>query len=128
VPTRPKTHAQLQRASSPPETRREERGTAAERGYGYRWQKARATFLRRHPLCLYCQRQGRTAVATVVDHAVPHKGDQAKFWDTAIWTPACRACHQHVTIQYDGGHGRPELPRDGYYVPPTPGELGSDRY
>lgn len=28
--------------------------TAAQRGYGYKWQKAREQFLREHPLCLTC--------------------------------------------------------------------------
>ncbi|WP_233094693.1 HNH endonuclease [Delftia acidovorans] len=33
--------------------------TAAQRGYGYKWQKAGERFLREHPLCLMCQVQGR---------------------------------------------------------------------
>lgn len=67
--------------------------TTAERGYGGRWQKARETFLQHHPLCVYCEREGRITAANVVDHKVPHRGDQALFWDQANWQPLCRSCH-----------------------------------
>lgn len=67
--------------------------TAAQRGYSYRWQKARATFLKAHPLCIRCQAEGRVEVATVVDHRIPHRGDQALFWDTSNWDPLCATHH-----------------------------------
>lgn len=67
--------------------------TAAQRGYGYRWQKARATFLKSHPLCIRCQAEGRIEPATVVDHRIPHRGDQALFWDQTNWDPLC--AHHH---------------------------------
>ena len=73
--------------------------TTAERGYGGRWQKARATFLMRHPLCCYCQALGRVTAATVVDHKVPHRGDQALFWDTANWQSLCANCHSSAKQQ-----------------------------
>ena len=66
-------------------------GTA--RGYGYKWQKARERFLREHPLCCYCERIGRVTLATVVDHVVPHKGDESLFWDESNWQPLCKPCH-----------------------------------
>ncbi|NMZ77376.1 HNH endonuclease [Pseudomonas nitroreducens] len=67
--------------------------TTAERGYGGRWQKARLTFLRKNPLCSYCQDRGKVVAATVVDHKVPHKGDQSLFWDRSNWQPLCAQCH-----------------------------------
>lgn len=69
------------------------RKTAAQRGYGSRWQKARETFLRKHPLCVDHQRRGRVVEATIVDHIVPHRGDQALFWDTNNWQSLCKTCH-----------------------------------
>src|SRR3546814_15790813 len=63
-----------------PSWRKDKRKTA-ERGYGSKWQAARAGFLRSHPLCVMCVEEGRTTVATVVDHKVPHRGDQRLFWD-----------------------------------------------
>ena len=64
---------------------RESRGSARERGYTTRWEKARKTYLMSHPLCVMCAKDGRTTAATVVDHIIPHKGDQQLFWDTDNW-------------------------------------------
>jgi len=83
-----------------------QRGSSSERGYGSRWQKARAGFLRAHPLCAEHQRKGFVEIATVVDHIVPHKGDMAMFWDASNWQPLCKQCHDAKTAREDGGFGR----------------------
>lgn len=57
------------------------RGSAAERGYDTRWQKARRTYLMHHPLCVECMKDNVIEPATVVDHIIPHKGDMVLFWD-----------------------------------------------
>ncbi|MCY1399369.1 HNH endonuclease [compost metagenome] len=67
--------------------------TASQRGYGYRWQKARERYLLDHPLCVYCMRNGMTTAASVVDHIVAHEGDLALFWDEANWQSLCGPCH-----------------------------------
>ena len=59
----------------------EEIRSAAERGYGSRWNKARKRFLEKHPLCVECMKEGRYVKATDVDHVVPHRGDPVLFWD-----------------------------------------------
>ena len=74
----------------------ERRGTAHQRGYGYRWQQASKGFLRSHPLCAYCERQGKVTAATLVDHVVPHKGDMTLFWDRDNWQSLCKPCHDSV--------------------------------
>jgi len=48
------------------------RGGVAARGYDARWREARALFLKKHPLCAFCQAEGKIAPATVVDHIIPH--------------------------------------------------------
>ena len=73
------------------------RENAAARGYDKRWQKARALYLRQHPLCLSCLREKRIVPATVVDHIIPHRGDDKLFWDQANWQPLCKACHDRKT-------------------------------
>ena len=70
-----------------------ERPSAARRGYGPRWRQARASFLAQHPLCAACRARGRVVQATVVDHVVPHRGDQLLFWDESNWSPSCKLCH-----------------------------------
>lgn len=69
------------------------RGSARQRGYTSRWEKARLVFLRANPLCAMCDQEGRVGVATVVDHKIPHKGDQALFWDQSNWQPLCQGHH-----------------------------------
>ena len=70
------------------------RGSASERGYNHRWAKARATYLRSHPLCVMCRERGRLVPATVVDHIKAHKGDQDLFWDVeGNWQSLCAPCH-----------------------------------
>jgi 5-methylcytosine-specific restriction enzyme A len=75
------------------------RPSAARRGYGPRWRKAREAYLARHPLCTSCQAQGRVVSATVVDHVVPHRGDRRLFWDERNWAPACKRCHDAKTAR-----------------------------
>lgn len=112
MPNRPRTHRP---AAAPAHAPREARGTAAQRGYGSRWQKARAAFLAEHTLCECrdggCCPNGCLRAATVVDHIVPHKGDAELFWDSARnWRSLCKRCHDRATARYDGGFGRPIRP------------------
>ena len=92
------------------------RQTAAQRGYGSRWQKARATFLARSPLCVECEKAGRVTAAAVVDHIVPHQGDQGLFWDTDNWQSLCKTHHDIKTAREDGGFGNGHRSTNG-----TPG-------
>lgn len=73
------------------------RGNARERGYTTAWDKARSVYLRDHPLCEECLRNGRITPATVVDHIIPHRGDRKLFWDQTNWQVMCKACHDHKT-------------------------------
>ena len=89
---------------------RNEKSTA--RGYGYAWQKARAGYLLSHPWCVRCLGEAgiHTADATeamaqcmakgippppaqVVDHKIPHRGNQALFWDKVNWQALCSTHH-----------------------------------
>ena len=73
------------------------RGGANARGYDARWRKARALFLRQNPLCAECRRNGVLTPATVVDHIIPHRGDERLFWDEGNWQPLCKPCHDYKT-------------------------------
>ena len=63
----------------------EEIRSAAKRGYGNEWRKARKKFLEAHPLCEECLKLDRYVKATDVDHIVPHRGDPILFWDRSNW-------------------------------------------
>jgi len=77
-----------------------------QRGYTTQWDKMRLHYLRKHPLCVHCQALGRVAVATDLDHIIPHKGDMAKFWDKDNLQGLCHSCHSIKTVTEDGGFGR----------------------
>ena len=79
----------------------EEVRSAAGRGYDSRWRKARRQFLQKHPLCVECQKEGRYVKATVVDHIVPHRGNDKLFWDRSNWQPLCKRCHDRKTRRED---------------------------
>lgn len=82
------------------------RPNAYRRGYGYKWQKARQQYLLSHPLCVECKRNGKYIQAKVVDHIIPHKGNQELFWDENNWQPLCTSCHNRKTAVYDGAWGK----------------------
>lgn len=110
MPNRPPTYkpprpAQPQAAPTP-------RPSAAERGYGSRWQRYRLAFLAEHPLCERCQDAGLVVEATVVDHRIPHKGNETLFWQADNHSPLCKPCHDKKTVAEDGGLGRPVLKRE----------------
>ena len=77
------------------------RGGADARGYNAEWRKARLAYLKQHPLCAECMRNGQYTPATVIDHIIPHRGDQKLFWDQTNWQPLCKGCHDKKT-----GHGQ----------------------
>ena len=70
--------------------------SSTQRGYGYKWQQYRLRFLKMNPLCVYCERDNRVTVATVVDHIVPHEGDKRLFWDTKNHQSLCASCHSSI--------------------------------
>lgn len=78
-----------------------DRATATVRGYDSRWRKARSRFLKVYPLCERCKAQGKYVKATVVDHIIPHRGDEALFWDEGNWQALCKPCHDSKTMTED---------------------------
>ena len=75
---------------------RSDKRTSSERGYNSRWRKARESYLKSHPLCVMCEEQNKIVAATVVNHIIPHKGDQVIFWDESKWQSLCASCHSSV--------------------------------
>jgi 5-methylcytosine-specific restriction protein A len=69
------------------------RGTAKQRGYDSRWNKAAKNFRLSHPLCEYCALEGRVAATEAVDHLYPHRQYESVFWLTEWWVATCNSCH-----------------------------------
>ena len=83
------------------------RGSAAARGYDYRWQKYSANYLRENPWCVTHRKRNLYVPATHTDHIVPHRGDPRLFWDRGNHQGLCESCHNQKTAGQDGGFGNP---------------------
>ena len=77
------------------------RESSSKRGYGSKWQKARKTYLDKNPICVRCHELGVITQADVVDHIIPHKGNQKLFWDKNNWQALCTSCHNRKTAKED---------------------------
>ena len=101
LPSKPPLHCPpgVRSAAEVKRTLDRQRPSAARRGYGPRWRRARADYLARHPLCVQCRAAGHIEPSTTVDHTVPHRGDQTLFWDEANWAALCKRCHDAKTAR-----------------------------
>jgi 5-methylcytosine-specific restriction endonuclease McrA len=103
---------------------RTDKGSSTARGYGYKWQQARAGFLRENPWCHRCLLEAGIATidpvqaltecqrlrvvpppADLVDHRIPHRGDMKLFWDRNNWEPMCTRHHSGEKQREVGGGG-----------------------
>ena len=64
-----------------------------------RWKTERLQFLKQHPLCVDCLRDGQQTRATVVDHIRAHYGAYRAFWDRSNWQSLCQMHHSAKTSQ-----------------------------
>lgn len=72
------------------------RGSAAARGYNWRWAKYSRWYLQQpgHQLCALRLSPTCAVVAQCVDHIDPPDGpSDARFWDPANHQPACISCN-----------------------------------
>ena len=59
--------------------------------------------------CVWCARVGRVTVASVADHIVSHRGDEALFWDESNLQPMCAKCHGVKSMHERHGIKYPDL-------------------
>src|SRR5262245_8220972 len=108
------------------------RPTSTKRGYGYRWQQQRASYLRVNPLCRMCAALGLTTAANVVDHVQRHSGPaDPLFWDRSNWQALCFRCHDSTKQQIDRTGGARGHDAKGWRLHPLPKNfvvgLGKDK-
>lgn len=75
------------------------RPSSSARGYGARWRRIRAAYLRVHPICAV---EGCGQPATNVDHIIP-RPDGSDRWDNL--QGLCSRHHSIKTARDDGGWG-----------------------
>jgi 5-methylcytosine-specific restriction protein A len=77
---------------------------ATERTRGSAWMKTRERWLRAHPLCVECERQGRASAATQLDHIIP-LGDGGSD-DESNYQGLCEPCHKAKTAEENSARVR----------------------
>jgi 5-methylcytosine-specific restriction enzyme A len=90
-----------------------DRLTAAQRGYGSRWQKVAKAYLLQNPFAvdIYNHFGGRIVLAECVDHIIPHRGDMELFWNPSNFQGLTLADHARKTNSEDGGFGNARTKR-----------------
>ena len=71
-----------------------------------RYKRARQRFLRAHPFCQHCQKEGVTEEATELDHIIPAWRKPERFWDESNWQGLCRAHHERKSMRERKGSTR----------------------
>jgi 5-methylcytosine-specific restriction protein A len=84
----------------------EHRKAAARLYRSGQWQALRRQQLTLQPFCAECLRTGKYTLASEVDHVVPHRNDEALFYDPLNLQSLCHPCHSQKTVREDGGFGR----------------------
>lgn len=87
-------HAKIRVSAPTPQPRLydDRRGSSAQRGYGYAWQKKRRDYLIRHPLCVRCGKP-----ATDVDHVLARRFGGSE--DEGNLQALCSYHHKQKTVR-----------------------------
>lgn len=83
-----------------------------------RWITLARMQLKKHPTCAMCARQSKLAAAEVVDHIVPHRGDEIKFWYGSLRS-LCADCHNGLKQRIERGQPIITIGADGYPIDQT---------
>jgi 5-methylcytosine-specific restriction protein A len=69
----------------------------------------RAQVLEEEPFCRCDVHQGRedAPASTVVDHIIPHRGDEELKWRRSNLRGMAKRCHDAKTAREDGAFGNP---------------------
>ena len=80
-----------------------QRDPASNKRYGSEWRKIRAAYIRQHPLCEECLKQGRLVPVEEVHHIVPLADGGTNDFSNLM--SLCKSCHSAVTVS--GNNKRP---------------------
>jgi 5-methylcytosine-specific restriction protein A len=75
------------------------RGNSRQRGYDNQWERFRLSYLRRHPLCADCEKQGKYIPATEIHHIRKLRDYPALKYEKSNLMGLCHECHSRRTIK-----------------------------
>mgnify|MGYP003593222929 CR=1 FL=1 len=82
-----------------------ERDPASNKRYGRSWKRIRDRFIRAHPLCEECKKQGKLMPADEVHHVLPLSRGGTNAEDNLM--ALCHSCHARITVEMgDRWHAR----------------------
>ena len=88
------------------------------RWYGLKaWRVRKREQLRIEPTCRYCRAQGKSRIATDVDHVIPHRGDWGLFWRGALQS-LCKPCHSGAKQREERRGFNDQVGIDGWPIDP----------
>jgi len=70
------------------------------------WQKLRLRHLCKYPLCVDCMKEGRSVLATIVDHIKDHVGNLDLFFDESNLQSLCAKHHSQKTYREHNGKSK----------------------
>jgi len=74
-----------------------ERDPLSNKRYGRSWKRIRDRFIKAHPLCEECRKQGRLTPAEEVHHILPlSKGGTNEMGNLLS---LCKPCHSRITVE-----------------------------
>lgn len=111
----PKPLTACQRIKRRPDSRSAEAAAYRRLYKTARWQRIREAQLALQPLCERCLAMDVVEEATVVHHAVPHRGDEAAFW-AGPFESLCKPHHDSEGQREDLGQTIVRFGADGWPV------------
>jgi 5-methylcytosine-specific restriction enzyme A len=72
------------------------------------WRNLRRAQLKREPLCAMCAAIGKRTPATIADHKIPHRGNEALFFSPANLASLCKLHHDTTKARAER-RGRPQV-------------------
>ena len=74
-----------------------QRDPTSNKRYGRTWKRIRDRYIKAHPLCEECQKNGRFVAAEEIHHILPlsRGGDN----DVSNLMSLCKSCHSRITVE-----------------------------
>jgi 5-methylcytosine-specific restriction protein A len=86
--------------------------------YTKAWKLRRKAQLDRIPWCEPCKRLGKSRIAVIANHKVPHRGDRELFFRGTLES-ACKNCHDQAIQRAEAEGFSREIDADGWPIDPN---------